>query len=31
MGCAFGNLITQEVASSGEEGPWKLSAQAGVP
>jgi hypothetical protein len=31
MGCAFSNLITHEVASRDEEGPWKLSTQAGVP
>jgi hypothetical protein len=31
MGCDFGNLITNEVASHGEEGPLKLSTQAGVP
>jgi hypothetical protein len=31
MGCAFGNLITHEVASRGKEGPWMLSTQVGVP
>jgi hypothetical protein len=31
MGCAFGTLITHEVASRVEEGPWKLSTQVSVP
>jgi hypothetical protein len=30
MGCAFDNLITLEVASHDEKGPWKLSTQASV-